>query len=438
MDISSLSTLISHLIHTLFQFYVLEVSKFSRWSLFAMQDRILLHLLRVILMQNKTAKRKLAAQKISIIGAIVNALMSILKITGGFLTGSAALVADGFHSLSDVATDVMVVFLIGISHKMPDEEHPWGHGRFETLGTVLLAIILLLVASFMTWDSLKLLFSGQVPPPPAWQALVIAAASILANELLFFYTLRVGKENQSNLIIANAWHHRTDSLSSIVVLIALAGTIMGVWWLDALAAVLVALLIAKIAIDLLLKSVAELVDTALPTERIEALEKAARSVEGVINVHHVRSRLMGGRCLLEMHLQVAPHTSASEGHYIGNNVCNALKEEFDDITYIIYHIDTYDDENIDESDLPMLDGRKKIEQLLDTTLAEQLDEIPAYQLRLFYSPRSLQMEVQLTPSGLLLLQQKQIDPRQLEKSLENAMKGSIKGLQRLSIWLPVN
>ena len=386
-------------------------------------------------MQHKATDRKAAAQRISIIGAIVNAVMSVLKVVGGILTGSAALVADGLHSLSDVATDLMVVFLVGFSHKKPDEEHPWGHGRFETVGTVLLAVILLLVAGFMTWDSLKLLFSGEIPAPPAWPALLIAAASILANEVLFFYTLKVGKENQSNLIIANAWHHRTDSLSSVVVLIALAGAIMGVWWLDALAAVLVALLIAKIGIDLLLKSLAELVDTGLPTDRVEALEKTARSIEGVINVHHVRTRLMGGQSLLEMHLQVAPHTTASEGHYIGDNVCNALKEEFDDISYIIYHIDTYDDEKLIENGLPRLQSRKEIKNLVDSSLETNFGLIPDYQMMLFYAPSSLEVEIKLTSSGLSAIEEKKINLSSVQQHLEETLL-EIKGFRKLTVWLP--
>lgn len=388
-------------------------------------------------MQYTPAERQAASQRISIIGAIVNAFLSVLKIIGGILTGSAALVADGLHSLSDVATDVMVVFLVGFSHKKPDKEHPWGHGRFETLGTVLLALILLLVAGFMTWDSLKLLFSGEIPDPPAWPALIIAAASILANELLFFYTLKVGKATKSNLIIANAWHHRTDSLSSVVVLLALAGAIMGLWWLDALAAVLVALLIAKIGIDLLLKSLAELVDTGLPEERIEALQTTARSIEGVINVHHIRTRLMGGQSLLEMHLQVAPHTSASEGHYIGDNVCEALQEEFDDISYIIYHIDTYDDEKLVDSELPKLDSRQQIKELLENSLREQIGEVPDYHLSLFYAPTSIEFEIKLTETSVSLLDHKQIELKDLQQHLEETLQ-SVKGFKGLTLWLPVN
>ena len=388
-------------------------------------------------MLDSTPERQAAAQRISIIGAIVNALMSALKVIGGVLTGSAALVADGLHSLSDMATDLLVVFLVGVSHKKPDQEHPWGHGRFETLGTVFLAIILLLVAGFMTWDSLKLLFSGEIPAPPAWPALLIAAISIGANEALFFYTLKVGKASRSNLIIANAWHHRTDSLSSIVVLLALIGALMGVWWLDALAAVLVALLIAKIGLDLLLKSLAELVDTGLPQERIEELHEEVLSVVGVIYVHHIRTRLIGGQSLLEMHLQVHPQTSASEGHFIGDTVCARLKQRFDDIGYIIYHIDTYDDETLPEVQLAVLPDRKAIEQQLDRLLEQLLGSRPDYQLTLFYTAKTVKLEVKLSPAIWPLLQHQQLTASQLEQQLLQTLE-TLPGFRQLSLWLPTS
>lgn len=388
-------------------------------------------------MRDTLDQRKAAVQRISIIGAIVNAVLSALKIFGGLLTGSAALIADGLHSLSDLATDVMVVFLLGISHKKPDKEHPWGHGRFETLGTVFLAIILLTVAGFMTWDSLKLLFAGEIPSPPAWPALVIAAISILANEVLFFYTLKVGKANHSNLIIANAWHHRTDSLSSIVVLIAIAGAMLGVWWLDALAAVLVALLIGKIGIDLLLKSLAELVDTGLPQERVNQLRETALAVDGVTDVHHFRTRMMGGQGLLEMHLQVPAHMSASEGHFIGDSVCAKLKDRFDDIGYIIYHIDTYDDELTPDAMHPLMPPRNEVQNHLNAAISRQLGDCPDYELSIYYAPKFIELEIKFYPEIYPLLEYTGLAAQSLETNLQQDLQ-SLNWFRNIRIWLPVN
>jgi len=388
-------------------------------------------------MRDTSDQRQAAAQRISIIGAIVNALLSALKVIGGVLTGSTALIADGLHSLSDMATDMMVIFLLGISHKKPDKEHPWGHGRFETLGTVFLAVILLSVAGFMTWDSLKLLFAGEIPSPPSWPALIIAAISILANEVLFFYTLKVGKANHSNLIIANAWHHRTDSLSSIVVLIAIAGAILGVWWLDALAAVLVALLIAKIGIDLLLKSLAELVDTGLPQERVNQLRETALSVDGVIDVHNFRTRMMGGQGLLEMHLQIPAHMSASEGHFIGDIVCAKLKDRFDDIGYIIYHIDTYDDELIPDLTQPLMPSRNEVENHLNAAVSRLLGDCPAYELTIYYAPKFIELEIKFSHEIYALLENTGLAGQTLETNLQEELE-SLNWFRNIRIWLPVN
>ncbi|KAA0875803.1 cation diffusion facilitator family transporter [Nitrincola tapanii] len=386
-------------------------------------------------MQEVLDTRRRAGQKVSIIGALVNSLLSLLKIIVGYLAGSAALVADGFHSLSDVVTDFMVVFLLGISHKQADDNHPWGHGRFETLGTLVLAIILMAVAGLMAYDSLKLLFSGEIPPPPGALALAVAALSIIANEGLFFYTLKVGKEINSNLIIANAWHHRSDSLSSIVVLIAIAGAMLGIWWLDALAAVLVALLIGKIGLDLLLRSLSELVDTGLPPERVHELTETALSVDGVLDVHNFKSRSMGGQTLLEMHLQVAEHLSASEAHFIGDATSRRLRERFDEISHIIYHIDTYDDQEMPALDQPSFPARPEITQHLDAVLSRMLGELPDYELMIYYSPRRIDLDIQFNAEIWPLLSQQSLAAQVLEKGLHEELKG-LNWFGRISCWLP--
>lgn len=386
-------------------------------------------------MQELLDTRRRAGQRISLIGALVNSLLSVLKIIGGFFAGSAALIADGLHSLSDVVTDFMVVFLLRFSHQQPDDNHPWGHGRFETVGTVALAILLMLVAGFMTWDSLKLLFAGEIPSPPTWLALVVAGISILANEALFFYTLRVGKEINSDLIIANAWHHRTDSLSSVVVLFAIAGAMLGVWWLDALAAVLVALLIGKIGLDLMVKSITELVDTALPIERVEKLHEAAMSVPGVIDVHHFKSRSMGSQSLLEMHIQVAPRLSASEGHFIGDAVSRLLRERFDDIAHIIYHIDTYDDQEMPHLAVKTLPSRPQIIQHLDAVMSRALGDNPEYRLNIYYAPTHIDVEIKFSCDIYALLSRQQLAAIELEHRLREELDG-LNWFGQISIWLP--
>ncbi|WP_151704615.1 cation diffusion facilitator family transporter [Nitrincola alkalilacustris] len=385
-------------------------------------------------MQEELDQRRRAGQRITLIGALVDSLLSAAKIIVGILANSAALIADGLHSLSDVLTDFMVVFLLKFSHEKPDANHPWGHARFETVGTVVLGAILMLVGALMAYESLKLLFGTDVPPLPAWPALIVAGVSILSKEILYHYTHRVGKALNSNLIIANAWHHRTDSLSSIVVFVAIAGAMTGVWWLDALAAVLVALLVGKIGWDLVAKSISELVDTALPAERVKKLREAALSVDGVISVHSFKSRSMGSQSLLEMHLQVGPHLSSAEGHFIGDSVTCLLRDRFDDIGHIIYHIDTYDDHDMSEETCPVMPPRSEIQQHLDASISRILGDTADYELIIYYEPRCIDLDIKFSSDIHQLLSNTGIEAHELEAQLAEELKG-LNWFRQINIWL---
>jgi len=385
-------------------------------------------------MQEQLDQRRKAGQRITLIGALIDSLLSAAKIIVGVLANSTALIADGLHSLSDVLTDFMVVFLLKFSHEKPDANHPWGHARFETVGTVVLGSILMLVGALMAYESLKLLFGPEVPPLPAWPALIVAGVSILSKEILYHYTHRVGKALNSNLIIANAWHHRTDSLSSIVVFIAIAGAMTGIWWLDALAAVLVALLVGKIGWDLVAKSISELVDTALPAERVKKLREAALSVDGVISVHSFKSRSMGSQSLLEMHLQVAPHLSASEGHFIGDSVTCLLRDRFDDIGHIIYHIDTYDDHDMSEAACPIMPPRSEIKRHLDASISRILGDTADFELIIYYEPRFINLDIKFSSDVYRLLRNSGIEAYALEAQLTEELKG-LNWFRYINIWL---
>ena len=198
----------------------------------------------------------------------------------------------------------MVIAVLRLSHQAPDRNHPYGHGRFETVGTVALGVILIGVGALMAYETLVILFNAEHPPTPSWPALLVAALSVIGKEWIFQYTYRVGKQLKSDLIIANAWHSRTDAFSSVVVCVAVAGSLLGIWWLDGVAAIIVALFVGKIGWDLVARSVTELVDTALPEERVKELRETILSVAGIRSVHSFKSRQMGNQSLLEMHLQV--------------------------------------------------------------------------------------------------------------------------------------
>ncbi|UTW13326.1 cation diffusion facilitator family transporter [Marinobacterium rhizophilum] len=346
-----------------------------------------------------TAKqRQQEAQKVTLVGSLLDAVLGIAKILVGLFFHSHALIADGIHSLSDLATDFMVVLVLHLSHQEPDEDHPWGHARFETAATVMLGGLLIAVAGAMAYNSVGLMFSGAELLVPEWPTLVVAGLSVVSKEWIYRYTLAAGKRLKSDLIIANAWHSRSDAFSSIVVLIGIGGAMLGWAWLDALTAVLVALLIAKIGWDLTWKSIKELVDTALPEDQVRELEQSVQDVDGVISVHSLKTRLMGGQSLLEMHIQVESHLSASEGHYIGDTAVRILKTRFDDIGDVIFHIDTYnDDQRLYCDTLPL---RAEVEQALRAAMSELHPDLRWEKLALYYI--SARIELELNVDGALL------------------------------------
>ncbi len=301
-------------------------------------------------MPNNRAAETRAAHKVTLIGMLVNALNALAKLLVGFWANSSALIADAIHSLSDLLSDLLVLAATHFGRRKPDEDHPYGHDRYETLATLLLGTILIAVAGALVWDSIgRLLKPGELIIPSAL-ALLVAAASVLSKEWIYRYTLKIAKKINSKLLEANAWHHRTDALSSIVVFIAILGSLFGLTWLDQLAAVIVGVMVAKMGSELIWESLKELVDTALPPEETEQIYAAAKSIAGVRDVHHLRTRTMGSRTLLDIHLQVAPYLSVSEGHEIGVWVAKKLRDEFEHISDVTFHIDPEDDEETDTPD----------------------------------------------------------------------------------------
>lgn len=386
-------------------------------------------------MQEQLDQRRKAAEKVTLIGSVLDLVLGVLKIVIGVLANSAALIADGLHSLSDLFTDAMVIVVLRLSHQAPDRNHPWGHGRFETIGTVVLGVILGLVGVLIAYESIIRLVSETNPAAPTWPALVAAAISIAGKEWIFRYTYKVGKALKSDLIIANAWHSRTDALSSIVVLVAVAGSMLGVWWLDGVAAVFVALMIGKIGWELVARSVSELVDTALPEERVKELRETILSVEGVESVHSFKSRQMGSQSQLEMHLQVAPHLSAAEGHYIGDVAVLRLKERFDHIGHVIFHIDTYDDQLYPDDSLPVMPPRAEIEHHLDAAISRITGENADYELILYYHPEYIDLELRASAELQTLLANTEIKAITLEQQLSEQL-ASLNWFRNLKIWLP--
>ncbi len=283
-------------------------------------------------------------RKVTLIGSVIDLLLGVFKILVGWVASSQSLIADGVHSLSDLATDFVVLYAAKHGSREADEDHPYGHGRIETLATAGLGVALILVAIGIAWDAVSRLFEPERLFQPGIWALVVALLSVVLKEWIYRYTMRVAKRVRSTMLEANAWHSRSDAISSIVVVIGVGGTMLGLDYLDAIAAVGVAIMVAKIGWDLGWESLHELADRALEEERVAKIRKAILAVDGVRHLHLLRSRKVGHEAQVDVHVQVDPWLSVSEGHMIAIAVEEAAKASLDEVTDVTVHIDPEDDE----------------------------------------------------------------------------------------------
>ncbi len=287
--------------------------------------------------------RKKAIQKITIIGAIVNLLLAIFKIIAGIFGNSSALIADGVHSFSDLLSDGVVLYATKYSTEEADKEHPYGHERFEAVATLILAIILAIVAVGIIIDAFERLNNPNILLHNTL-LLSIVALSIFSKEMLYWYTLKVAKIYKSDMLKANAWHHRSDALSSIVVLIGILGSLNGYLYLDGVSAIIVGLMILYIAWKLGTSATKELVDTSIDAKQVEKVKNAINMISGVNNLHSLRTRKIGNTISADMHVQVDPFLSVSEGHIISISVERIAKKCLKDLSDVTVHIDPEDDE----------------------------------------------------------------------------------------------
>ncbi|MCK9516826.1 MAG: cation diffusion facilitator family transporter [Ottowia sp.] len=284
-------------------------------------------------------ERKLKT-RITLVGAMLNLLLAGLKIVVGIIGHSQALVVDGVHSLSDLLSDGLVLVVNHTGSKAADRDHPYGHARFETAATVFIGVILMIVAAGFIYDAMLRLLEPESLRTPGWIVLYAAVASVLIKEWLYHYTIRVGRKVKSKMIEANAWHHRSDALSSLVVIGAFFGSLIGYVWLDAVAAVIVAIIVGIMGWQFAWHSTRELVDTGVEPETLEKLAEVITTVDGVRSYHDLRTRLMAGRVLIDVHLLVEPGISVSEGHRIGEEVRRRVLEQKSQVSDILVHVDT--------------------------------------------------------------------------------------------------
>lgn len=278
--------------------------------------------------------------RVLVVGLVANILLVGLKGWIGMLTRSQALIADAVHSISDVVTDIVALVGLWWGRQEEDADHPWGHGRIETFAGMLVGVLLIAAAVGIAYSATRSLMAGQIAPASQW-VLMAAAVSLVVKEAMYWYTFAVGRQLASVVIIANAWHHRSDALSSLAVLIGAGAAYLNPdWaWADPAAAIVVAYFVARVGIKLVYQSFREVVDTIPDPQLVEHIRRKASGVEGVRETHDIRARTSGGQVFVEIHLVVDPNITVSEGHRISKQVETELKNGIDRVTRVITHID---------------------------------------------------------------------------------------------------
>jgi cation diffusion facilitator family transporter len=281
-----------------------------------------------------------AGRKVTWVGAITNTLLIGCKFAAGIFGHSQALIADAVHSVSDLFTDIIVLLGLKIGEKAPDEEHHFGHARIETLASAVVGLSLIATAIYLGIEA-SLNIYRHTDYHPNKLALIGAGVSIVLKEALYHYTVRVGRRIKSQLIVSNAWHHRSDSLSSIAVFIGVTGALIKPSWhiLDAFAALLVSFFIVKVGLEILGKSLREFTDTAPSPEIIDTISHCTKNVEGVLDTHDLKVRTSGGFYQMETHIVVDGQLTVTEGHRIAKAVESYLIEEVEDLDRVIVHVD---------------------------------------------------------------------------------------------------
>lgn len=281
------------------------------------------------------------------IGIIVNTLLAIIKAIGGLTSGSRALIADALHSTTDIIGSVVILFAVKIADKPPDEEHPYGHGKAENIASIIVALLLIVVGVEISISSIKVFF-GDVPQAPGKIALFILIAAIVIKEILFHYKLILGKKYNSAALISEAWHHRSDSLSSLAALIgvgfAMIGQALGIQWLvygDAVAGIIVSIIVIKVGYDLAKDSANVVLEQVLSEDEIVKYKQTAEAIEGVMEINELLARMHGRYIVIDIKLSVDPNITVKQGHDIAHFVKATLIENYHEVEDVLVHINPH-------------------------------------------------------------------------------------------------
>jgi cation diffusion facilitator family transporter len=316
----------------------------------------------------------------------INLFLASAQVVIGIFARSQALIADGIHSLSDLVADGVVLFAARHSHAAADAEHPYGHARFETAASLAIGLILVATGIGMVWSAGVKLHAGTAMEAVHPIALATAALTLLAKEGLFRYMRRVGEQLKSALLIANAWHARADAASSLVVAVGIAANLLGYHSMDAVAAIIVGFMIAKAGWEFSVEAFHGLTDHALDPEEIERIRRSIQSVDGVRDLHALRTRRMGDWAVIDVHIEVDTHLSVSEGHYIAEKI-NALVKAEHRVAECTVHIDPGNVRHLNR--LLALPPRPAVQAVVQRVLPASAE------LRLHYLDSGLEVEAEL-------------------------------------------
>lgn len=293
----------------------------------------------------ETKEREKRIYRVTLMGSVVNVILLVFKFIAGILGGSAAMIADAVHSLSDFLTDIVVIAFVRISSKPEDVDHDYGHGKYETLATSIIGLALLMVGLYIFYNGARQIWDvmhGAEIEQPGLVALIAAIVSILLKEWTYRFTVSVGKKVESQAVIANAWHHRSDALSSIGTAIGIGGAILlGKGWavLDPVAALVVSVFIVKTALGLLTTSSGELLEKSLPKEVEKKIVDIVESEPEVSEVHHLCTRRIGNNIAIEMHIRMPGEISLKDSHTRASDIERMLRQHFGEHTHINLHVE---------------------------------------------------------------------------------------------------
>lgn len=360
-----------------------------------------------------------AAQLVTRVGTGADTLLTLSKLIVGYMAGSAALVAEGFHSLADLLFDLVVLVSMHYARRKADDSHPYGHGKFESLATLLLAILLLGVAVGVALDAANKLTNPDLTAPGSI-ALWVAAGSMLIKEALFHYTMAVGKRTQSKIMIANAWHHRADAIASLAALVGIGGALLGWPLLDPLAAIVVAVFVGKAGVDIGIGALHELTDSAhsVDHEVRESITKLVHDNNDVLSAHLLKARRLGPDIVVDVHVVVNPYLSVSEGHQIADRVQLDLFNEVHGVSEVMVHVDTVDDQ--DEDRLPLYPDRNELMGRIVTILEDDPHLAALASLRgvvPHYRPEGIELEIFLGADDRLSLAERKVAAKALAERL---------------------